>query len=210
MKFRIVSFDVEGTLVTPDFSYAVWYEAIPARYAESNGIDLEQARRVVEAEYGKVGDQRLEWYDVRYWFEKLGLGAPDRVLEECRSRVCYYPEVKEVLASLSNRYGLVVASGSMRDFLYHLLQEIEPYFNRTFSSLSDFSQLKTPDFYLKICRAIGVEPSQMVHVGDNWQFDFVAPSEVGIQAFYLDRKQQTNHQKSVANLLQLTERLIND
>ncbi len=93
-EVKIISFDVEGTLVTPDFSYAVWFEAIPERYAEKNGIDLELARKTVEEEYRKVGDQRLEWYDVRYWFEKLGLGAPDPVMERCRSRVHYYPEAK--------------------------------------------------------------------------------------------------------------------
>jgi FMN phosphatase YigB (HAD superfamily) len=50
---------------------------------------------------------------------------------------------------------------------------------------------------------MGVGPSQVIHVGDNWQFDFIAPKEAGIKAFYLDRKRQNNHQNSVASLLQL-------
>jgi len=204
---KIVSFDVEGTLVTPAFSYAVWFEAIPEHYAEKNGIDFELARKTVEAEYGKVGDQRLEWYDVRYWFDTLGLGIPDPVMEKCSSRVCYYPEVKEVLASLSGRYKLVVASGSTRDFLSHLLQDIEPYFTRIFSSLTDYKQLKTSEFYLKMCQTMGVKPGQVVHVGDNWQFDFVAPREVGIQAFYLDRKRQTKCRRYLTNLVELTDQL---
>lgn len=203
---KVVSFDVEGTLVTPDFSYAVWFEAIPQRYAEKNGINLELARKAVEEEYGKVGDQRLEWYDVRYWFDRLGLGTPVPVMQRCESQVCYYPEVKEVLVSLSERYKLVVASGSTRDFLRHLLQDIEPYFSEIYSSITDYRQLKTSEFYLKMCQAMRVEPEQVVHIGDNWQFDYVAPSEMGIQAFYLDRKQQT--QNSVASLLQLKDYLI--
>jgi len=205
---EVVSFDVEGTLVTPDFSYAVWFEAIPQRYAEKNGINLELARKAVEEEYRKVGDQRLEWYDVRYWFDKLGLGTPVPVMQRCESQVCYYPEVKEVLVSLSERYKLVVASGSTRDFLRHLLQDIEPYFSEIYSSITDYRQLKTSEFYLKMCQAMRVEPEQVVHIGDNWQFDYVAPSEMGIQAFYLDRKRQTNHQNSVASLLQLKVCLI--
>jgi HAD superfamily hydrolase (TIGR01549 family) len=203
---KVVSFDVEGTLVTPDFSYAVWFEAIPRRYAEKNDINLEQARKAVEEEYRKVGDQRLEWYDVRYWFDKLGLGTPISVMQSCERHVCYYPEVKEVLASLSEKYKIVAASGSTRDFLRHLLRDIEPYFSEIYSSITDYRQLKTSEFYLKMCQAIQVEPEQVVHIGDNWQFDFVAPSEIGIQAFYLDRKQQTEN--SVANLLQLKVCLI--
>ena len=204
---KVVSFDAEGTLVTPDFSYAVWFEAIPERYAEKKGIDLELARQLIEEEYHRVGDQRLEWYDVRYWFDKLGLGTHEQVLERCKSKVCYYPEVAEVLASLSGRYKLVVASGSTRDFLNHLLQGIEPHFTKIFSSLTDYKQLKTSEFYLKMCHEMGVETGQVVHVGDNWQFDFVAPREVGIQAFYLDRKRQTNHQNSMASLLQMKDHL---
>lgn len=203
---KVVSFDVEGTLVTPDFSYAVWFEAIPRRYAEKNGITLEQARKAVEGEYRKVGDQRLEWYDVRYWFNKLGLGTPVPMMQRCENQVRYYPEVKEVLASLSEKYKLVVASGSTRDFLRHLLQDIEPYFSEVYSSITDYRQLKTSEFYLKMCQAMRVEPEQVVHIGDNWQFDVMAPSEIGIQTFYLDRKQQTEN--SMANLLQLKVYLI--
>ena len=206
-EVKVVSFDAEGTLVTPDFSYAVWFEAIPERYAERNGIDFELARKAIEEEYRKVGDQRLEWYDVRYWFDKLGLGIPDPVMEKCSSRVCYYPEVKEVLASLSGKYKLIVSSGSTQDFLHHLLQGIEPYFTRIFSSLTDYKQLKTSEFYLKMCQTMGVKPGQVVHVGDNWQFDFVAPREVGIQAFYIDRKRQTKYRRSLTNLVELTAQL---
>ncbi len=199
----VVSFDVEGTLVTPDFSYAIWFEAIPRRYSERKGVDFEQARKSVEEEYGKVGDQRLEWYEIRYWFDRLDLGIPEPVMEGCQDRVRYYPEVRDVLSSLSGRYRLTVASGSTREFLHHLLRDIEPYFTKVFSSVSDYKWLKTPDFYLKMCQALEVRPEQVVHVGDNWQFDFVAPSEIGIRAFYLDRKGQTNHQNSLASLTQL-------
>jgi len=202
-EIKVVSFDAEGTLMTPDFSYAVWFEAIPERYAERNGIDFELARKTVEEEYRKVGDQRLEWYDVRYWFDKLGLGTPDSVMETCRSKVCYYPEVGEVLASLSGKYKLVIASGSTRDFLNHLLRDIEPYFTRVFSSLTDYKQLKTSEFYLRVCQAMGVQPERVVHVGDNLQFDFVAPREIGIQAFYLDRKQQSDGRNALTSLIQL-------
>lgn len=201
-KVKIVSFDVEGTLVTPDFSYAVWFEAIPKRYAEKKGVNLDQARKAVEDEYRRVGDQRLEWYDIRYWFEKLGLGNPAPVMQRCESRVTYYPEVTEVLKSLGERYKLVVASGSSRDFLDYLLKDVHIYFSSVYSSITDYKQLKTAEFYTKMCQEMQVKPEQVIHIGDNWQFDFVAPNEIGIQAFHLDRGQQTDG-NSLSNLLEL-------
>jgi len=207
-EVKVVSFDVEGTLVTPDFSYAIWFEAIPQSYAERNGLDFEQAKFLVQEEYGKVGDQRLEWYDVHYWFNKLGLGVPDPVMAGCSTRVQYYPEVQDVLISLNERYTLTVASGSPREFLFHLLRDIEHCFTNVFSSVSDYKQLKTPEFYRKICQVLGVRPDQVVHVGDNWQFDFLAPSEIGIHAFYLDRKGQDRKPNSLLTLAELKAHLI--
>ncbi len=202
-EVKIVSFDVEGTLVTPDFSYAIWFEAIPQRYAEKKGIDFERAKAIVEEEYRKVGDQRLEWYDIWYWFRKLDLGIPTPVMEKCQHRVCYYPEVRDVLASVGGRYELSIASGSPREFLVHLLKDIEPHFAKVFSSISDYKLLKTPEFYREMCRMLGVRPEQVVHVGDNWQFDFVAPSEIGIRAVHLDRKRQLDNKDSLSSLAQL-------
>ena len=205
---KIVSFDVEGTLVTTDYSYAIWFEAIPERYAAANDLDFEKAKILVQEEYSKVGDQRLEWYDIHYWFSNLGLGVPEPVMARYSSRIEYYPEVKELLSLLGERYVLTVASGSPREFLIHLLRDIETYFTRIFSSVSDYKRLKTPDFYREMCDVLKVNPEQVVHVGDNWQFDFLAPREVGIKTFYLDRKDQSRKPDTLSNLSELKAYLI--
>ena len=43
---KVVSFDVEGTMVTTDFSYAIWFEMIPQRYAERWGLSFAEALRM--------------------------------------------------------------------------------------------------------------------------------------------------------------------
>jgi hypothetical protein len=35
---KIISFDLEGTLTTPDLSQAVWYEGIPSLYSKRNQL----------------------------------------------------------------------------------------------------------------------------------------------------------------------------
>ena len=201
-QIELISFDAEGTVVTPDFSQAIWHEAIPALYAQKEGLNLAQAKRHVAEEYGKIGDQRLEWYDIGYWFSYLGLGSSESMIQGCLDKIGYYPEVTEVLSSLASEYKLIVASGTPLELLHCLLRDIKPYFVRIFSSVSHYRQLKSPDFYLKICEEMGVKPSHVIHVGDNWQFDFLNARQAGINAFYLDRL-GINHQESLNDLTQL-------
>jgi putative hydrolase of the HAD superfamily len=201
-QIELISFDAEGTLVTPDFSQTIWHEAIPTLYAQRKGIDLAQAQRRIAEEYGKIGDQRLEWYDIEYWFSYLDLGSSETVIQSCLGRIAYYPEITEVLSSLASGYRLIIASGTPLELLHCLLRDIKPYFVRIFSSISHYRQLKNPDFYLRICEEMGVKPSQVIHVGDNWQFDFLNARQAGINSFYIDRSGR-NHQESLSDLTQL-------
>jgi HAD superfamily hydrolase (TIGR01549 family) len=204
-KFKIISFDVEGTLVTTDYSYAIWFEAIPEHYARKHNITIEQAKKTVISEYEKIGDQKIEWYDIKYWFDKFDLGNYEPAMEQYHDRIRCYPEVTDILLSLSRRYELIATSGSPKEFLNHLLRDIKPYFRKVFSSVSDYKQIKNNEFYLKICSNLDVTPGQILHIGDNWQFDVVAASEIGIQAFFLDRKGQNAHHNSLRNLAQLKD-----
>jgi len=102
---------------------------------------------------------------------------------------------------------LIVASGTPLELLHLLLRDIKSYFVRVFSSVSHYKQLKSPDFYFKICEEMGVKPSQVIHVGDNWQFDFLNARQAGINAFYIDRSRR-NHQESLSDLTQLKRLLI--
>jgi len=201
-RIKVVSFDAEGTLVTPDFSQAIWHEAIPALYAQKHGLDFAQGKEAVVDKYAEVGDQKLEWYDIRYWFNHLGLGAPEPVIQSCLDKACCYPEVNDVLSSLEGKYKLVIASGTPMELLNYLLRDIEFYFSRIFSSISHYRQVKSFEFYLAICREMDVTPDQVVHIGDNWQFDFLNSKQVGIHALYLDRSGR-NHQESINDLTQL-------
>jgi HAD superfamily hydrolase (TIGR01549 family) len=201
-QIELVSFDAEGTLVTPDFSEAIWHEAIPALYAQKKGLDIAQAKKCITEEYNKVGVHRLEWYDIEYWFNCLDLGSSEPVIQSCLNKIAHYPEVAEVLSSLAGEYRLIVASGTPLKLLDCLLQDIKPYFVRIFSSISHYRQVKDPDFYLKICEEMSVKPGQVIHVGDSWQFDFLNPRQAGINALYIDRS-GANHQDSLADLTQL-------
>jgi putative hydrolase of the HAD superfamily len=211
-KVKVVSFDADGTLVTPDFSQAVWYEGIPSLYARRNGISFGEAKAFIEKEYQVLGDHRIEWYDIKYWLQRFGLGPPlaghQQILEDYRHRVSCYPEVTQALSSLSKDYTLIVVSCSTREFLPYLLDGIKGYFARIFSTVSDYGQIKTPEFYLEVCRQMGIAPEEMAHVGDLWEQDFLAAKEAGLKAFHIDRRGERKDGSSLRSLGELEARLL--
>lgn len=209
-KIEIVSFDVEGTLVTTDFSAAIWFEGIPGDYAARHGKSLSEAEKIVFSEYEKIGDQHMEWYDINYWMRKFDLGSSDKFLARYRDRINLYPEVPDVLESLGAKYKLIVASGTPREFLAHLLKDVKHYFNMIFSSTSDFRSTKNKEFYHGICRQMGSAASCVVHVGDNLQFDFQSASEAGLRAYFLDRKNERKTREGSMQSLSELKRLLLD
>lgn len=204
-----VSFDLDGTLVDVAFTERVWFEGIPALYAQKAGMDLHEAREQVLQEYRRVGDGALEWYDIGYWFRYLDLpGEWEGLLERYASQVRVYPEVHEVLGRLRERYSLIILSNAAREFIEVEMKrgELSEYFEHVFSATSDFGLVKkSPEFYQRICELLGVRPQRLIHVGDHWEFDYQVPREMGIVAFHLSRGGERSGPEVIRDLRRLPE-----
>lgn len=188
---RLVSFDLDSTLVDPTYTAFVWEIGIPQLYAKKHRVSLSKATSRVISEYQRVGDGSLEWYDIAYWFEYFELpGTWKDLMEEHRDKIKLFPEVKGVVEDLAQSFHLIVISNAAREFVELELKEtgIATYFIRTFSTTSDFGQVKkTPECFEAILKEMGVTPSQAIHVGDHYEFDYSIPRRLGINAYFLDR-----------------------
>jgi len=190
-KKKLISFDLDNTLVDPTYTTFVWEIGIPQLYAKKHNISISKATRIVIAEYERIGDLSLEWYDITYWFKYFDLpGRWENLLEEHRDKIRPFPEMKEVIRDLAQYYDLIITSNAAREFVEIEIRdvEIEHFFTRIFSATSDFQQVKkTPQFYQQICEIMETEPSDTIHTGDHYEFDYLVPKSIGIKAFYLDR-----------------------
>jgi len=190
-KKKLISFDLDNTLIDPTYTTFVWEIGIPQLYAKKHTISISEATHIVIAEYEKIGDSSLEWYDITYWFKYFELpGRWENLLEAHRDKIRPFPEAKDVLGDLAQYYDLIVTSNAAREFVEVEIKEaeIENSFARIFSATSDFRQVKkTPQFYTQICEIMETEPSSAIHIGDHYEFDYLIPKSLGIKAYYLDR-----------------------
>ena len=191
---KFISFDMDGTLIAPEFTDWVWSYGIPRLYAQKAELPFEEAKTLVEKEYRKVGEGAIEWYDIKYWFQFFRLdGDWKALMESFVDKINVYSDVVPVLEQLRDRFPLVLTTNAGKEFVDVEMEAtgLRRYFERIFSATSDFGEVKkTVDFYRRVCGILEAHPSNVVHIGDHYRFDYLVPRELGIHAFYLDRAGQ--------------------
>ena len=192
---KVVSFDVDGTLVSHGFADCVWLQGIPMAYADKEGLSFEQAFEYVKSEYDKIGEHRIEWYNIDYWLRKFDLDIPyEKLFKKYEDEIKVYEEVESVLAVLKGEgYELILSSNAATEFIEFQIKPIKKFFLHVFSATSDFGEVKkTNGFFARVCEILDVKPQAVVHTGDHSVFDFLNPRKIGITAYYLDRARRRN------------------
>jgi putative hydrolase of the HAD superfamily len=204
---RFVSLDMDGTLVNSKFVDKVWMEGMPQLYAQKQGLDFYEAKELVIGEYMKIGSDRLEWYDLKYWIDKFQLGIEkDDLLSSYEDEIELYPEVRDSLDLLSERFEIVVTSNAAREFIEIELDGLSDYFSETFSATSDFREVKkSPILYGAVCAHLGAQPFEVMHIGDHYSYDYESPLQAGLDALFLDRKGHRTGSEVVGDLREAVE-----
>ena len=207
---KIISFDVDGTLVDLEYNDLIWFKEIPELVAKKKKISFEKSLKLVHEEYTKLGEHDLNWYDINYWISYFGIEiSPNKIFEKYEPQVKIYPEVIPLLEELKKNFILIVITAMPREFLVPKMKKLEKYFKFSFSALSDFKELKNSEIYSKISKAIKVHPEQILHVGDHWEFDYLAAQKAGMNAIYLDRS-NTKKGKFIIRNLEEVKKIIED
>ena len=204
-RAEIISFDMDGTLTEMSFVNSLWLRGVPELYAQKNKIPFEEAQKRVKHEYDKVGRDKLEWYDLSYWLKEFEIdAAPEQILESFANKIRVFEEVPKLLAKLKNKgYRLIIVTNARREFVNLEMKQtgIQSYFENIFSSPSDFKLTKNgTTIYEKVCTTCQVSPTNMIHVGDDPDFDFEVPKRIGIRAFLLDRNKKKTGPNIVSSL----------
>ena len=210
-SIRILSFDLVGTLIHPEYVDSFWEEEIPKQLARERGISFEKAREYALAEYQKIGDNDVRWYLPAFWTKKFGLlTSPITILETSANKTCYYPDTLEALASLHDRYQMIIASGAPIEIIEFVIRPIASYFHRIFSTVSSLGYVKkTEDFYSHICRELGSKCESILHIGDDKILDFELSRRAGFNSYYLDRKcDDPLGYDTIRNLVELRNKLL--
>lgn len=70
-----VLLDMDGTLLDKYFDDFFWEHYVPEMYAKKNKVSLDDSKKELLAHY-RSREGTLEWTDLDFWSEKLGLDIP--------------------------------------------------------------------------------------------------------------------------------------
>jgi putative hydrolase of the HAD superfamily len=213
LMIKVVSFDLDGTLVKSTFADKVWLEGLPKLYSKEKNISIKQAKQDIYELYEKIGENRKEWYDIDWWFNRFDLKQSwKNLLENYKHHIKLYKDTVETLDKLTKKFELIIISNAKKEFIDIQLREtnIKPYFKYVFSSISDFNFVKkTPDVYKNVLSLLNIKSNKIIHIGDNLEFDYKSPERIGINSIYLDRKKTKKADNIIFSLNELEKVISN-
>ena len=182
---------------------------MPSIIAKKKGISFTEAFKFATSSYDSMHGKK-EWTDPVYWIKRFEIeGSLQDVIKGIRKQLQHYRDAVPVLKSLKKDYRLIVVSAATRHFLDLKLDEenIGQYFEAVYSMSDDFNTVKKePEIYKEICKKLGVDVSEVVHVGDSRTHDYENPTKAGIKSFLLDRKAVEKHDFVVNTLYEFEEK----
>ena len=210
-NIKILSFDLGGALFNNEFDELLWRSEIPRIYAEQYNITKEEAFERVTAEYRRLWGKAEGWRDPEFWLKHFHLNVTyNQLIKEIKKHIAPYFDAAPILKRLSKKYPLIIISHAQENILNTKLKiaKYEKYFLKVFSTGSHFTKMtKEADIYREICEELKIEPSELVHIGNNVEFDYKLPISIGINAFLIDRIGHHKEPHVVRDLYEFEEKI---
>ena len=130
-----VFLDMDGTLLDLRFDNHFWLEHVPMRYAEKEGLSLDDSKRILYEQMMSIRGQ-LKWYSIDYWSQQLGLSIID-LKQETAHLIAPRPTVTPFLQMLKQSgKRIVLFTNAHSDTLGLKLDRVNlrPYFDDIISS----------------------------------------------------------------------------
>lgn len=235
MKYKIVSLDFDGTLIHPKIYTEDIYYSIMKDYTDNiSNTEIRRKFQLFENEYlndqnelkirfrnfGKfsVEERKKLFYEwnaerVKYILPTVSADESLEILDKIMNlmkknpEMELFPEVKESLLFLQEQgIQTYILSGNNKQYITKFL--------KSKNIQSFFVDVLTPDSLDTVKKELfkyyltKVKGSELVHVGDDPQFDYFAPKNLGLQAFWLKRENGRYYDSSIPKnetLTSLTE-----
>ena len=162
-----VFLDLDGTLLDKYFDDYFWQEFVPEVFARENRVDKAVARVKLLGTYKKV-ENTLEWTDLDYWSNELGLDIP-LLKREISHLIALRPQVIEFLEYLNeHRKETYLVTNAHPKTLEVKLEKIDitKHFTAIFCSKEIGAAKEQPEFWTGLQELLPFNRNRTLFVDD--------------------------------------------
>jgi putative hydrolase of the HAD superfamily len=214
MMIKAVSFDIYNTIIDLRLDEQIWDLAIPSIYAREHNIPFDEAYSIVTREYALFGISDIKNRDIEFYFKHLKLKTRwTKVFDEIQdlARTFVFDDALKFVKDSQGKYKFVIITAEKSEYAKQklIVTHLFEYFSDIIST-HDYGELKkTQTVYHKTLLKLGVSKDELVHVGDNKEFDYAIPRQMGIRSFLLDRTGYEQGPDVVRNITEVKRALSN-
>ena len=163
-----VLLDMDGTLLDLHFDNHFWQTHLPQRYAEQNGLTIDQALTHLTERF-RAEEGGLNWYSTAYWSKALDLDIPALKLEVAHL-IQIRPEVLPFLRRLDELgKRLLLVTNAHHESLQIKLRvtQLEEALHEIHTTHDIGLAKEQPGFWERFAEREAFEPSRTLLVDDN-------------------------------------------
>jgi HAD superfamily hydrolase (TIGR01509 family) len=166
-EIKFILLDMDGTLLDRHFDDHFWEHFVPEKYAEKEGISLEDAKKELFFQY-KCHEGTLNWYDTDFWSQKLDL---DIVVlkEQINHLITVHPHVKEFLTLMKdmNKKIFLLTNAHYKTLDIKLKKtKIGRYFDRVITSFDMELPKENLQFWAETEKETGFDKDHSLFIDD--------------------------------------------
>ena len=151
---------------------------------------------------------------IRMFYDRYGVGRnaeadADALLAGAYEREAY-PETKDVLTALKEKYLIFIGSNTDNDVLKSVMHKNNITVDKVYTSENLKCYKPNSQFYTHILKDNGLSPQEVWFVGDSVTDDILGPKSVGMKTVWVDRSGaggDYGQEKTVQDLKELIEYL---
>ena len=176
-----VLLDMDGTLLDRHYDDHFWLEHVPKRYSAKNGTSLETAKEKLYYMF-RSQENTLNWTDLDYWSEQLGLDIP-LLKHEVDHLIAVHPDVIEFLKFLrKNEKGIHLVTNAHGKTLSLKMKKTR--LGSYFDSIVSAHDLGLPKediaFWGELQKVIAYDPSKTM-LGEDSETNLHTANQYGIK-----------------------------
>lgn len=179
-KIDTVLLDMDGTILDRHFDDHFWLEHVPRRYAARNGLPVEASRRMLYRMF-RSQENTLNWTDLDYWSNRLGMDIP-RLKEEVDHLIAVHPFVVDFLLFLRHHgkgIHLVTNAHSKTLDLKMKKTRLGPYFDTIISAHDLGLPKEDTAFWGKLRQRVTFDPDKTM-LGEDSETNLGTAAAYGI------------------------------